>query len=401
MPERIFAEEIDRDVMAERPLHKIMVLFNKPVGWSNLKMTLGMLLLAILGGTVWWLLYSNLYLTLFIVGMQLLFFLGDVVILVALPRMRISFGPWRAQFFPLAVPRTLATIACSALALLTGLSWGIFLVVVIEVVGTAALIWGAMIEPARVQVTKLAISCMRLQPGTTPINLLHISDLHIERLSRREDAVLHLIESFQPELIVLTGDYVNLSYNRDPETYRQVRMFLSKLSAPYGVFATLGTPTVDVRENVIPLFDDLPVTLLHNRCQLVKLGEARQLALFGLDCTHHMAADASVLEQLVQQATTDVPQILLYHSPELMPQAIEQELDLYLCGHTHGGQVRLPLIGPLLTSSHLGRQYVMGLYRHGCTNLYVSRGVGLEGLSAPRVRLLTPPEITMVTVRPV
>ena len=183
MPERIFAEEIDRDVMAERPLHKIMVLFNKPVGWSNLKMTLGMLLLAILGGTVWWLLYSNLYLTLFIVGMQLLFFLGDVVILVALPRMRISFGPWRAQFFPLAVPLL------------------IFLVVVIEVVGTAALIWGAMIEPARVQVTKLAVNCKRLQPGTTPINLLHISDLHIERLSRREDAVLHLIESFQPELI--------------------------------------------------------------------------------------------------------------------------------------------------------------------------------------------------------
>jgi predicted MPP superfamily phosphohydrolase len=83
-----------------------------------------------------------------------------------------------------------------------------------------------------------------------------------------------------------------------------------------------------------------------------------------------------------------------------MPQATEEGIDLYLCGHTHGGQVRLPLIGPLLTSSHLGRQYVMGLYRSGRTHLYVSRGVGLEGLSAPRVRLLTRPEITMVTIRP-
>ncbi|RMD51504.1 MAG: metallophosphoesterase, partial [Candidatus Thermofonsia bacterium] len=66
---------------------------------------------------------------------------------------------------------------------------------------------------------------------------------------------------------------------------------------------------------------------------------------------------------------------------------------------THGGQVRLPVIGPLLTSSQLGRRYVMGLYREGRTHLYVSRGVGLEGLSAPRVRFLAPPEITLFTIR--
>jgi hypothetical protein len=83
-----------------------------------------------------------------------------------------------------------------------------------------------------------------------------------------------------------------------------------------------------------------------------------------------------------------------------MPQAVELGIDLYLCGHTHGGQVRLPVIGPLLTSSHLGREYVMGHYQVGQTHLYVSRGVGLEGLSAPRVRLLAPPEITLLTLLP-
>ena len=81
-----------------------------------------------------------------------------------------------------------------------------------------------------------------------------------------------------------------------------------------------------------------------------------------------------------------------------MPQAVAHGIDLYLCGHTHGGQVRLPLIGPLLTSSKLGRRYVMGHYREGATHLYVSRGVGFEGLGAPRVRLLCPPEIALVEV---
>ena len=401
MSERVFAEESDRDVMAERHLHRIMVLFNMPVSWSNLKMTLGMLLLAMLCGAAWFLPYANLPLALLVVGVQLLFSLGDVIILLALPRMRISFGPWRAQFFPLAILRTLATVMLGALAVLTGFAWGFIFLLSIQSVGTVALLWGAMIEPSRLQKTNLDISSARLQPGTKPIRILHISDLHIERLSRREDSILCFIEASQPELIVLTGDYVNLSYNHDPETYRQVKEFLGKLSAPYGVFATPGTPTVDVRENVVPMFDHLPVTLMFNQYQLVTLGKGRQLALLGLDCTHHVAKDASVLEALKKQVPTDVPQILLYHSPELMPQAIEQELDLYLCGHTHGGQVRLPIIGPLLTSSHLGRQYVMGLYRDGRTNLYVSRGVGLEGLSAPRVRLMARPEITLVTLRPV
>jgi hypothetical protein len=82
-----------------------------------------------------------------------------------------------------------------------------------------------------------------------------------------------------------------------------------------------------------------------------------------------------------------------------MPEAARHGIDLYLCGHTHGGQVRLPGFGAILTSSQLGKRYEMGLYREGQTSMYVSRGVGLEGLSAPRVRFLAPPEITLITLQ--
>ncbi len=67
------------------------------------------------------------------------------------------------------------------------------------------------------------------------------------------------IESTQPDLILLTGDYVNLSYNRDDETYRRVGVYLGQLRAPYGVYATLGTLAVDIREMIVPMFDDLQV----------------------------------------------------------------------------------------------------------------------------------------------
>jgi hypothetical protein len=81
-----------------------------------------------------------------------------------------------------------------------------------------------------------------------------------------------------------------------------------------------------------------------------------------------------------------------------MPQAADHGIDLYLCGHTHGGQIRLPVIGAILTSSQLGKRYEMGHYHEGQTHMYVSRGVGLEGLSAPRIRFMAPPEITLVTL---
>jgi predicted MPP superfamily phosphohydrolase len=72
--------------------------------------------------------------------------------------------------------------------------------------------------------------------------------------------------------------------------------------------------------------------------------------------------------------------------------------DLYLCGHTHGGQIRLPLFGAVITSSDFWKRYEMGRYEEGNTVLYISRGLGMEGKGAPRARFLAPPEIVLWTL---
>lgn len=388
------------DRLVRSLFHKVMVLYHQPTGWPGWLVLLAAALLALVAGGVWWLVGADATLALSVAAVQFLFILGDATILWSLPRLAISFGPWKGQLFPLATPRILATVLCAAAAVWFGREWGLGLALLVQLIGSAALVWGALVEPAQLQLTSLSVTTDRLPPDARPWRLLHITDIHLERFGRREAQLLNHVRETRPDAILLTGDYVNLSYQRDPQTHQQVRQLLSQLSAPFGVYATLGSLAVDLRGVVPPLFQGLPVTLLRCDCQLLEADDSR-LLLLGLDCTHDIPTDGRRLQALTANIPThlaDCPRILLYHSPELMLQAAEQEIDLYVCGHTHGGQVRLPLVGALLTSSQLGRQYAMGHYRRGRTHLYVSRGVGLEGLSAPRVRFLCRPEITLITL---
>jgi predicted MPP superfamily phosphohydrolase len=253
-------------------------------------------------------------------------------------------------------------------------------------------------EPFTLATTNRAVQLPAWPDDSPPVRLLHLSDLHVERLTRRESHLLELIEQAQPDVIVITGDYLNLSYVNEPTARAEVRQLLAKIKAPYGVYATLGSPPVDPRDTTPSLFDDLDIRLLRDEVAVLQLPGNRKLSLLGLDCEHDLASDASVFRKLFELAPPDSMRLLLYHSPELMPLVQRYPIDLYLCGHTHGGQIRLPAYGAILTSSVTGKRYEMGAYLEQDTMLYISRGIGLEGLSAPRMRLLCPPEIILFTL---
>ena len=107
--------------------------------------------------------------------------------------------------------------------------------------------------------------------------------------------------------------------------------------------------------------------------------------------------DGPKLAQLLNEQPPPLPHftILLYHTPDLAPEAAEAGVDLQLSGHTHGGQVRLPLYGALYAASLYGKRFEMGRKQLDGLTLYVTRGIGMEGKSAPRVRFLCPPEIIL------
>jgi predicted MPP superfamily phosphohydrolase len=159
------------------------------------------------------------------------------------------------------------------------------------------------------------------------------------------------------------------------------------------VYAVTGSPAVDLDETVPALLKGLHLHWLQGKSVNLQVnGDTLQIA--GLSCSHKPFVDFPLLKQIVLPNPQEFT-ILLYHSPDLAPHAAELGIDLQLSGHTHGGQVCLPLLGAIVTGSLYGRRFQSGRYNLQNLVLYVTRGIGMEGAGAPRVRFLCPPEIVL------
>ncbi len=250
-------------------------------------------------------------------------------------------------------------------------------------------LYGFCVEPQQLTVGRIQVAL----PGLShPVRIVQLSDIHVERTTHREQALPGLVESLHPDMIVLTGDYLNLSYLHDDRAANDLRQLLGQLHAPLGVYAVNGT--VEHPQEMKNLLAGLDIRPLENEVvRIPAFGD--HFVLLGLNDVE-FNNDQAQLKLLMQQVRPDDFSLLLYHKPDLAYAARDLGIDLYLAGHTHGGQIRLPFYGAVVTNSHYGKTFEMGLYHLGQTTLYVSRGLGLEGLSAPRARFLCPPEVVVV-----
>ncbi len=244
----------------------------------------------------------------------------------------------------------------------------------------AAGVYAGGLEPGLLGVSAHTVELPHLQ---RPIRLLHWTDLHGRNLSRMR------WNAPAPDLIAFTGDLATAG--RDlPRTEATLARMDAIWPAAAARFAVLGNHDRRTgRAAVIARLEAHGYTVLANRGELW-----RGVWIAGTDDPHRGRPN---LAAALDGAPQGAPTLLLTHSPELFPQAVAAGVDLALAGHTHGGQVRLPGIGALLTASRLGRRYVMGEYREGRTLLFVSRGLGTVHLP---LRLFCPPEIAVFDLIP-
>ena len=264
-------------------------------------------------------------------------------------------------------------------------------------VGLVCFAYGHYVEPFWPQVTRVRVASPKLRGAGRPVRVVHISDLHCDPEPRLEERLPDLVAAERPDLIVYTGDSIN-----SPEGLPVLRKLLPRLAAIAPTYAVRGNwDTAFWRRE--DLFGGTGVVELKK--------EAARLDVAGTTVWISGAPFASLAEPpdgepgAIRNLLKDVPPeaftLFLYHTPDLILEAAgTHRVDLYCAGHTHGGQVALPLYGALVTLSKFGKKYESGLHREGPTWLYVTRGVGMEGGPAPRVRFFARPEVTVIELAP-
>jgi predicted MPP superfamily phosphohydrolase len=313
------------------------------------------------------------------------FFLIDWLLLALLPRFNRSYGPSQPPTLILAALRMVFAFLPFPIA------------VALQALGTMLVIDAFWIEPQRLGVTYQKLTSPKLQPDH-PLRVLHLGDLHIERITHRERLLNHLIEDLKPDLILFSGDILNLSNVEDPTAWQHAREIMRQWHAPGGVFFVTGSPAVDLPHVFPKLIEGLEqITWLKEDRVTVSINQ-QTIDLVGFVCSHKPFIDGPILEQLLP---TDAEKsqnftILVYHTPDLAPNAANTgKVDLQLSGHTHGGQIRIPGFGAVFAASLYGKRFESGRRMVGNMTLYVTRGIGLEGKAAPRVRFFCPPEIIL------
>jgi uncharacterized protein len=244
--------------------------------------------------------------------------------------------------------------------------------------------YGYLYGRHELEVTRTDVPVNRLPPALAGVRLGLITDIHRSGSVPHEDvarAVAALMAE-QPDLIVLGGDYVTFGNRRYVGPSADA---LAPLSAPYGLFGILGNHDDD---------HDMPAALARNGVEMLKDARTRVMMrgepvdLVGIRFWTKRQVDLAALVRDTAAAT-----ILLAHDPRRITEAAALNVPLVLSGHTHGGQVVLPVVGAIAAQKF---PVIAGLARRDQTTIFVSRGVGTVYVP---VRFNCPPEVAVLTLQ--
>ena len=245
-----------------------------------------------------------------------------------------------------------------------------------------------MAQISRLQISRLGHALPGLKE---PLRVVHLSDLHFGLYTMAEDVSRWVEQTLNeaPDLILITGDFVDRLAWRDIGGLFKA---LEPLHAPLGVWGVWGNHDHNrSRTRVLgPAFKDLHFQILVNEGRQVR----EDVFLMGVDEEVEASFDAA---RIFASKPGTATCIAMSHSPDTLPQ-LPPEIDLVLAGHTHGGQIKLPGLGALRTSSAYGKRFLEGWIREeGLPLAYVSRGLGTTALP---IRWNSPAELVVLELNP-
>jgi uncharacterized protein len=256
----------------------------------------------------------------------------------------------------------------------------------LAVIGVLCALYGHFIEPYWIDVKKIEIPSAKIHQAN--VRVVQITDTHCTIRPLNEKKMVEIINSLKPDVIVFTGDSANNKRGlaRFKQTMKQLDARLGKV-AVRGNVDCLKFPGADI-------FDGTGfVELDANEVEFKKYGDCIRIAGVGPEKSDKFA-------DTLKTVPADCFSVFLYHFPDLVEDLNGLNVDLYLAGHIHGGQIALPFYGAMLTLSKYGKKYESGEYKVANTILYVNRGLGLAAGPNPKMRFFARPEITVFDLKP-
>jgi predicted MPP superfamily phosphohydrolase len=248
----------------------------------------------------------------------------------------------------------------------------------------ALVIYGVFIEPNRLDVTKYTIQDKEL----AGIKIVFASDFHVKpHQQKRLKNIVAVINAQNPDIVLSAGDFVSGHLPQTTMPIEDIANGLGKIDAKYGFYTTLGNHDQWYGvEDVISTFEKNNIRVLHNKNIKINIRN-KDVYIAGIQ---YKPYDRSIIWDSLEG--TKQPVIMLTHSPDEFPD-IPKTVNLTLAGHTHGGQVRIPLFGPIFTCSIYHDKYAQGLINENGKKLITTRGIGVSILP---IRFNCPPEIVVI-----
>lgn len=238
-----------------------------------------------------------------------------------------------------------------------------------------------------IRLNQLTLSFEDLPAAFDDYTILFLTDLHLDGLEGLDERIKALVAPLTVDLCLFGGDYRTELSGPYSKVLIRMRRLVRAIQARDGLYAILGNH--DCTEMVQPL-EERGLTFLINDAVELKRGEDR-LWLVGIDDPHYYQAHD--LPQAFAKVPSQAFSILLAHAPEVYDQAAAHGAKLYLCGHTHAGQVHIPSLGAVFTHTRAPRKYSQGHWQYDQMQGYTSAGVGVSGIP---VRFGTLGEVALI-----
>lgn len=248
-----------------------------------------------------------------------------------------------------------------------------------------AIMWCCTIEPNIVTVKKYKVHDEELHG----IKLVLAGDFHVKPYqAKRLKYTVDKINAQNPDVVLLIGDYVNMHSDLMSYPIAKTAENLSKIRAKYGVYTVLGNHDYFKDGKTIKKeLNKNGITVLENRCKKVRI-DGKLVYIAGIE---DLTTAFPNVERALQNAGK--PVILLSHQPDIFPEIPKDRVNLILSGHTHGGQVVIPFIGPIIVPSKYGKKYASGYFEEDGKKMIVTKGIGTSILP---IRLNCMPEINVI-----